>query len=325
MTKVLPIAIGVLALIGMASFSVYQTSTIKEQNNTIRVQTEEMKFLEESLQTEMGENELLLSDNTLLRQKIEELQDSIAQLQLVIGTLEGKVKKQTKTICKLRSKIKQLENEYDGLKARIAQEARQENADRELIAQLEAEKAEMRREMANLNQEKNEAAKERKASKKELLDRQVSEARFRRITSIVNNTRIVFEKISLHSKRFGRSITRLKKKNSKWRYTTIEFRLDHQDLKLLLDEKFIVKIVDRDNGKVMSYIESNPNFPDSSIDSKGVNFKYDGNLVEISYYNNQPKIAKNYEVQVYFVSDEGEEYLLLNGTRPFVKDRKVIR
>jgi len=97
----------------------------------------------------------------------------------------------------------------------------------------------------------------------------------------------------------------------------------HNDLRLLLDESFMVKIVNSDTHEILSYIESNPNFPESDIDTKGMKFKYDGNLVEVAYYNNQDRIGKNYEVQIFYVTDDGEEYLMQNGAKPFIIGGKV--
>ncbi|MFT7605623.1 MAG: hypothetical protein ACI8VT_003220, partial [Saprospiraceae bacterium] len=181
-----------------------------------------------------------------------------------------------------------------------------------------------RQEISSLAVQKEQEIVSRQETEAELLDRQISEARFKRITDLVNNTKVKFNKITLSTERFGKAITKIKKENSKWKYTVVEFFLEHEDLKLLLDEQFIVKIVNTNNGEILSYIESNPNFPDSEIDSKGVEFKFDGNMLEISYFNNQEKNADNYEVQVFYLS-HGEEYLLLNGTKPFIKDRKALK
>ena len=50
-----------------------------------------------------------------------------------------------------------------------------------------------------------------------------------------------------------------------------------------------------------------------TMDNTGHKFYYDGNLVEINYNNSKPKRGKNFEVQVFYKSDDGEEYLLLDG------------
>lgn len=324
MTKFAPMLIGTLLIVGMTGFSVYQTSTIKEQSKLIRDQSSEMNYLEESLENEMEENETLVSDNTILRDKIVILRDSIFDLKSQVVTLKKKVRKQDKTIKSIRSKMRDLESQYTALKSQIVEQTRQDEADRSLLAQLEAEKTALRRQIADLSLEKDQEVLARQETEAELLDRQVNEARFKRITNIVNNTKVKFEAISARTKRFGRSINRIKKKNSKWRYTVIQFSLEHPDLNLLLDEKFVVKVVNQDTHEVLSYIESNPNFPESSIDSKGVEFKYNGQMVEISYYNNGDKKGKNYEVQIFFVSDAGEEYLLLEGAKNFITNRKAL-
>ena len=90
------------------------------------------------------------------------------------------------------------------------------------------------------------------------------------------------------------------------------------------NENFIVKIVNSDTQEILSYIESNPNFPESDKDSKGVNFQYDGNLIEIAYYNNQPKEGKNYEAQLFYIDENGKEYLLRHGIKQIIQNRRPI-
>ena len=105
----------------------------------------------------------------------------------------------------------------------------------------------------------------------------------------------------------------------------MEFTLINEDVRALLDEHFKVKIVNSDTQEILSFIESNPNFPKSSKDSKGLHFNYDGNLVEVAYYNNQAKKGDNFEIQVSYISDDGKEHLLRHGVKKFIEDRKVIK
>ncbi len=118
---------------------------------------------------------------------------------------------------------------------------------------------------------------------------------------------------------------KLKKQNTAWEFTVLEFQLIHDDHRLLLDEKFIAKIVDSENGEILSYIENNPNFPKSNTDAKGIKFKFDGNLLELAHYNNQQKTGSNYEVQLFYIDDDGQEHLLRGGIKQFLKDRKLVR
>ena len=323
MTKLLPAVLVTLLITGMSIFSVYQSKTINVKDQTIDEHVKEINFLEVSLIEEEEANAVLLADNIVLRETIDVLRDSVAELNVEINKLKRTIQKKNKTIKSITAKLKDIENQYDSIKLEIAELVRKDQIDRNLISSLEADKAELRKEIANLAVQKEQEVVSRQETEAELLDRQISEARFRRITNLVNNTQVRFNKIILSKNRFGKPISKIKKENSKWKYTVAEFFLEHDDLKLLLDEQFLVKIVNSDTGEVLSYIESNPNFPNSEIDSKGVEFKFDGNMLEVSYYNNQEKSGDNYEIQIFYLT-EGEEYLLLNGAKKFIQNRKVV-
>lgn len=323
MSKILPTLLGTVIIVGMSAFSVYQYNTIKKEKQERKNLLVENKFLEESLETETQQNILLTDDNTILREKLQELRDSIVLLESEVEFLQKKVKQQNETIKSIKSQLSKVEKDYIALRKHISELARKDEVDQNLILALESEKAELRKQIANLNIEKDKEIIAHQATEAELLDRQVSEARFKRITDIVNNTRINFQNVYAKKKRYGRPLSKIKTENSKWNYTIVEFFMVHNDIKLLIDESFVLKIVDSDTHEILSYIESNPNFPDSNRDTKGVKFKYDGNLVEIAYYNNQNRTGKNYEIQVFYVTEDGEEYLLQDGIKPFIIDGKV--
>lgn len=323
MSKVLPIVLGAVLIIGMSANAVIQYNTIKKEKLYSKQLNEENAFLEESLDTETQENTQLTATNSVLRQKIAELRDSMNMLNKEVITLRKKVRKQDKTIKSIQSKLRKIENNYIALRQQISELSHKEQVDRDLILQLEQEKALLRNQLEGLSIEKEQEVLARQETQAELLDKQVSEARFARITNITNNTKVNFQSIKARKKQFGKPISKINPGSDKWRYTTIEFFLEHEDLKLLLDEKFIVKIVNSDTHEILSRIESNPNFPNSQKDSKGSIFKYDGNLVEISYFNNQKKEGKNYEVQISYISDTGEEYQLLDGIQSFIIGGKV--
>ena len=99
----------------------------------------------------------------------------------------------------------------------------------------------------------------------------------------------------------------------------------HDDHQLLLDEQFIAKVVNADTHEILSYVESNPNFPESDRDSKGIKFNFDGNLIEIAHFNNQKKQGSNFEVQIFYIDNNGQEHLLNGGVRQFIKNRKVVK
>ena len=324
MTKALPAIIATVLISGISIFAFMQSGTIQDQGKKIKDQSEEIIDLKDEVQTEKEAYAFIAMDRDYWQELAILRADSIQLLQTEMKELKSTIRRYKKKLRSYESQLKDYELKYDALKSEIAELVRLEDIDRATIASLEVDKAELRKQIANLTIQKEEVVIAKEETEAELLDRKVSEARFKRITDLVNNTSVRFNKVVLSKDRFGKSISKIKRENSKWKYTIIEFFLDNQDLKLLLDEEFIVKIVDSDTGEILSYIESNPNFPDSQIDSKGVNFKYDGNMVEVSYFNNQKKSGDNYEIQIFYIS-EGEEYLLLNGAKTFIKNRKVIQ
>ena len=324
MTKALPAIIATVLISGMSIFAFMQSGTIQDQGKTIKDQSEEIIDLKDEVQAEIEAQEFIKMDRDYWQELAILRADSIQLLQTEMKELKSAVRKYKKQLKSFKAQIAESEQKYAELKSQISELVRLDEIDRATIASLEVDKAELRQQIANLTIQKEEVTIAKEETEAELLDRKVSEARFKRITDLVNNTSVRFNKVHLSKDRLGKPINRIKRENSKWKYTIIEFFLDNQDLKLLLDEEFIVKIVNSDTGEILSYIESNPNFPDSEFDSKGVKFKYDGNMVEVSYFNNQQKIGENYEIQIFYIS-EGEEYLLLNGAKPFIKNKKVIQ
>lgn len=321
-SKNVPVIIGTMLLVGATIFGATQYGKVVNQQKDLAKKEGDIKYLEETLESEIKDNVVLEKENTLLSKKIKELQAIIGKLQSEIKSLESKVKSQKKKIASYDAKLKQIEKDYNSLKKQISEITRSGKSSKAQIVQLENEKALLRKKVEELHQEKEKQLVVTKQTEAEILDKQVSEAKFKRLTSIVNNTSIRFQSITGRKSRFGRPITKVKKKN--WQYTIIEFFLEHNDMNLLLDEKFILKVVNTDTKEVLSYIESNPNFPNSDKDSKGIQFKFDGNLVEIAHYNNQQKKKGNYELQVLYLNEDGEEYQLLNGVRAITKDGKFI-
>lgn len=260
-----------------------------------------------------------------LESKISELRDSVALLQDNISRLKRKVRKQDKTLKSLSKKLKNFENDYDLLKQEIAALSRKEDIDMARIQELELEKQNMRNQIAKVEVKRSEEKRAQKKTEHTLLQQKVKAEKLKRTTNIIDNTRVVYQKISAQKGRYGKTMKKLKKNNTSWAYTVLEFQLIHDDHQLLLDEKFIAKIVNSDTGEILSYVENNPNFPESDKDSKGITFKFDGNLVELAHYNNQEKTGENYEVQLFYVDNDGQEHMLRGGLKQFLKNRKLAR
>ena len=310
--------------LGISAFSIYQFSLINNKDHTIVQQKEEIGMLASNLEAEVYENQLLEEKNKKLQLVIQRLRDSITMLQQEIIVLRSKVVKQQNTIKSIKSRLGDIMQNYAALKNQVSGLTHQEVLDRERINQLEKEKANLRAKMEFLNRKKAKEATAISATEKAIMQRRVQEAKYLKLSNIIRQTKVKFQKISLRKKDYGRPMSKIKKKEKNWRYTIIELSLINEDHQLLLDENFVLRIVDIDTNEALSYIETNPNFPNSARDSKGVKFQYDGNLVEVTYKNNQLKQGRNYEVQIFYKADDGKEYLLSEGSKVFVRNRRVV-
>jgi hypothetical protein len=143
------------------------------------------------------------------------------------------------------------------------------------------------------------------------------------IRDIVGNTTVRFHKISLQKQRNSNPLARIKKKDKNWKYTDIEFFLEHPNQKMLVGKTFRIKIKDLDNMKTLPLNEDNKKYPESAIGKEGEKFVYDGNMVEVLYFNSQKKLSENYQIQLFLV--EGDKaYILRNGKQTIVEAGNVL-
>ena len=322
--KSLAFIFGSAIFLGVSAFSIHQYETINHQGKTIQHQHDKITELRSSYLDHNYLNEELADENKILQRTIGDLTDSIASLHIQIFHLQKVVNSQASTIQKLKGQINNLQTQYASLKSEITTLSKAETIDKPKIKQLEQQKTEIREEIKELEVAKEQTVAIHDNVTEELMARQVREARYLRLSSIISNTQIKFKNITLLEQKNGKPLQRLSKNDNKWRYTMLEFFLEHEHLKTLIDERFIVKIIDADNHKVLSYIEQNPSFPESSLDTKGAAFQFDGNMIELAFYNNTLKKGKNYDLEIFYIADDGKEYLLSNGSRSLIMNRRML-
>jgi len=309
MTKTISLSIAGVLLVGLGVFSAFQ---VKKHNTTkthLSKQLANIQKLEETLAAETEEKDFLSEMNFELEEENEKLLIKIEELKNTIRQLRKKIKNQDGKIAELQQKITQLENNYSNLKQEISILSRQDVVDTEAIQNLETQKAEIKTELVSYRQEETEMVAAKTLTEREIEDKETSEDRFRLIVDIVNNTSVKFQSIYITKDPNSNPVSRVIGEGKNWKYTGIEFFMENKNSKIILDQEFV---------------ESNPAFPNSKGDDKGISYYFDGNLVEILHYNNQPKKGKNFEVQVFYKSVDGEEYLLLDGVKQFIQDGSVI-
>ena len=324
MTKSLTIIISLVLLVSLGIFSAIQ---VKKLNNTKTHLSEQLKNidnLESTIETEKEDKILLTQLNSDLQDENQFLRDSIIMLNEIIAGLRTKVIQQDDLIAELQSKVNYLQSQYDGKKRDIAVLSRKDNVDQQAIAAIEAEKAVIKDQIDDFQSEQNSVETVKLETESMIQDKMESEDRFRKIVNVVNNTRIKFQDIHIKMNPTGNPVTRLITDGKNWKHTTINFFMKHEDSKVLLDEEFLVKIIDMDFQEEIPLVELNPMVEEKVEEKIGAPFYYDGNLVEINYNNSNPKRGKNFEVQVYYKSDDGEEYLLLDGVKQFIRDGNIV-
>ena len=324
MTKSLTIILSLVLLVSLGVFSAIQVKKLNRTKTDLSKQLKNIDTLESSLATEQEDKTLLTQLNADLQDENQIFRDSIIRLHEIIDGLRRKVQQQDALIAELQSKVNYLESQYESKKKDIAIISRKENVDQNAIVKIEAEKAVIKDQIDNLQAEQNDVMTIKIETEDLMEDKIASEDRFRKIVDVVNNTRIRFQDIEIKMDPTGRPVTRLITDGKNWKHTTINFFMNHQDSKVLLDQQFLVKIIDMDFQEEITLIEPNP-LVETKVDEKiGAPFYYDGNLVEINYNNNKPKRGKNFEVQVYYKSNDGEEYLLLDGVKQFIRNGNVV-
>jgi len=257
------------------------------------------------------ENEILVDSILYLNETIQDYVLRIEEQDKIISTLNRKLNKSLRSFQSLENQIIELE---------------QEKMDNSIvIAQMEEQKNKILQEYSETKLQA-EIHEETKAKLEQAtydnIDMVVAEQKREVIQEIAQNTMVNFTSVKMGRKP-NRANTRKIEGNNKWNYTTFKFSMSHGfDNAKLLDEQFIMKIIDMDTGEIMPYIEGNKRYPESDSETTGKTFVFSDNPVEVLHINLQPKTGSNYEARIYLVKD-GEEFLLANSHRTLVSNGKA--
>lgn len=323
MSKTFAWVMGSILLLSLSILSTSQYITIEDLKKQVVNLGQENNYLDASLQEEMALSKKKTNQILSLRQELSERDETIAQLNADLKYYKNRVSKLTKASKIFDKKMAILKQENQNLEKQILDLKNNGSSSAQKIASLEAEKVSLNQKILTLEENKEKVQSYQIKTEAEMLKRQIEQARLKKIASVVNKTSVRFNKITTQKKRFGRPITNIKN-GKNWNYTIIELQMDHPDSQEILDEAFKVKIVNSDTKEVLSFIESNPHFPNSTMDTKGVSFKNTNGKIELSYFNNGLKFGENYELQMFYLESNGEEHRIMGGTKPFVINKKLV-
>ena len=329
MTKYLTFIIAATAIIGLSFFSIQQISTISKKNQLLVKQDQ---YITELKTTGSEDNTIIVdlrSENEILRQQINMLKDSIDFLNNRITILKKSAYRKNRVLQDVKAQLDLYQARHDQLELEIkdqilaSNEKKNEPAQMEKLEKLEAQKTKLLSQVAELKLQQINYEKEKIETDNQLQSQQSEEARYQRTANLINNTQVKFITLSPRSKRFSKTLRKIK---NKWNYTAVEFQLINEDLRLLLQSNFIVRIVNADTQEVITSHEADSKIESEDIpETNATTFKYSGDMVKMFLYNHQPKAAENYEIQLFYLDELGKEYLLRHGIKKFVKEGKVVK
>lgn len=306
---ILPIAVIALLIGGV----VFQEHKLSKKNN-------ETAELSESNTALVAQNNILKKDNMKLTAENVEYINKIDSLEQKVKQLNTIIRRQGGTILSNRKRIAELQEESEALRNTLMALRSDKNADKGVIAKLEDDRFKLDQELGDLFI-KNETLKdsvldvtiEKEDATQQLETATEDSERQKRILDIMQNTKVSF----------GGTYT--KKSNNKraksprtWKHTLINLALEHPDMSLITNEKFMVQIIDIDKEQVLAPRESTA----GESDTQGVPFDFTGNPIsEIKYSNYQKKTGKNYAVKAFYMKN-GKKYPIGSYKRITFKEKE---
>ena len=123
------------------------------------------------------------------------------------------------------------------------------------------------------------------------------------IYSLIENTDVVYNYIACRNDRYGKKIKKLKREAKNWKYTYLQFNLEGENINLLLNKEFRVRVLATD---LNTYVKFHTGL--SHENKTHFDFVYEGEPIKLSIFNKEVK-GKSFDIQVFHLVD-GEEYLL---------------
>ncbi len=315
-------AFGALLAISLIAFTVSQQDKIREQAEYLLQFQNRVTSLEALLETETAASQTLRTENETLKQENLVLRDSINLLGEQVGKLQAKLRRHLATIKGIRDELAKKEVELQRLKSELADAYAKGKSASDRAEKLEADIQKVEEQKTVLAEMKKDEVDQGNRAEDDVLRTEMELTRQKKINDVTNNTKIAYKSVDCSKTRTGKPIQKLEEDGTNWVYTSLQFDMENTDQMLLADEYFILRIVNTDTGEELPYLESNPAFAGSDSETKGFAFQWNGNPTKLVYINMQAKTGQNFDLRLYFLSDE-KEYLIQNSQRALIRNGKV--
>lgn len=134
------------------------------------------------------------------------------------------------------------------------------------------------------------------------------------VYSLLENTTVIYNYVACRNDKYGRKIKKLKGGAKNWKYTFMQFNLETENVNLLLDKTFRMRVLSTDLNTYVNFTT------DKSVKSTCYfDFNYEGEPIKISLYNEKNIKGKSFDIQIFHIVD-GEEYLLEDYQQNIFKD-----
>lgn len=134
------------------------------------------------------------------------------------------------------------------------------------------------------------------------------------VYSLIENTKVIYNYIACRNDRYGRKIKKLKNGAKNWKYTFLQFNLETENVNLLLEKQFRMRILATDLNNYVNFTTDKQPKASSYYD-----FEYEGEPVKISFYNEKNIKGSSFDIQIFHIVD-GEEYLLEDFQKTIFED-----
>jgi hypothetical protein len=74
---------------------------------------------------------------------------------------------------------------------------------------------------------------------------------------------------------------------------------------------------------LIPFNENNPGFPESTLGQEGYKVRFEGNPLQVKYFNSQKKDGENYEIKVFYQRN-GLIFPLVNGSHSIIQRNEVV-
>ncbi|NNE30358.1 MAG: hypothetical protein HKN16_12025 [Saprospiraceae bacterium] len=328
MSKIVLSVLTIAVVLGISAVSLKQFEIGKKSNLAIESQSLKIEELEQNLFDHDEELALMEEEIFMLEEQLKWTQDSLKRSQQAYEVLEKKYENQELRLKKMQGRYATLKYKYSKLQATIKHASAANQVEVAQVTELKEKKREVLQEMVAIKKELNKETVQ--PSEAPVKEKPITRAISYEVTKGVANfddrvlvTEANLKSLSLRKKRFGKNLSKIGQR-ADWKYTVFTVTLENEVPEILFGQKFKAKVINMDSGQVLSYVESNPNFPNSALDSKGIGFDFDGNPVDLVYYNGDIKHGQNYVMVLYHVDSRGVERKLASANFPIVRKGKAL-